>query len=90
MMCFSIDYIFGEAEAVTVFAENAGLADATATAVGNTVKGKNEKAAVERGVEKALSIDGVKGVFIVYRGTVGMGGEVPPIISVTRNEEKPH
>lgn len=78
---------FGDAEAVTVFAENAGLADAAATAVGNTVKGKDEKAAVECGVEKALSIDGVEGVFIVYRGTVGMGGEVPPIISVIRNDE---
>jgi ApbE superfamily uncharacterized protein (UPF0280 family) len=84
---FSHALSFGDAEAVTVFAENAGLADATATAVGNTVKGKDEKAAVEHGVEKALSIDGVVGVFIVYRGTVGMGGMVPPIISVTRNEE---
>jgi len=78
---------FGEADAVTVFAGNAGLADAAATAVGNAVKGEDERAAVERGVERALSIDGVEGVFIVYRGTVGMGGEVPPIIGVGRDGE---
>lgn len=78
---------FGEAEAVTVFAVNAGLADAAATAVGNVVKGADEREAVERGVEKALSIEGVRGVFILYRGLVGMGGEVPKVIKVNPCEE---
>jgi len=72
---------FGEAEAVTVFAENAGLADAAATAVGNLVKG-DQRASIKLGVERALSIEGVRGVFIVYRGLVGVGGEVPTIIGV--------
>jgi len=45
------------------------------------VKG-DQLASIERGVERALSIEGVRGVFIVYRGLVGMGGEVPTIIGV--------
>jgi len=79
---FSHALSFGEAEAVTVFADNAGCADAAATAVGNVVRGADERDAVERGVKRGLDIEGVQGVLIVYRGTVGMGGEVPTIIGV--------
>jgi ApbE superfamily uncharacterized protein (UPF0280 family) len=78
---------FGEAEAVTVFALNAGLADAAATAVGNVVKGGDEEIAVRLGVERGLAIEGVAGVLILYRGSVGLGGEVPPIIGVNPPEE---
>jgi len=73
---------FGEAEAVTVFALNAGLADATATAVGNLVKGQDWHKAVERGIAKALSIEGVKGVLILYRGLVGKAGQIPKLVKV--------
>lgn len=73
---------FGEAEAVTVFAENAGLADAAATAVGNLIVGDNPAKAVENGVDAALSIKGVKGVFIIYKGVVGTAGQIPKIIKI--------
>ena len=73
---------FGDAEAVTIFAENAGLADAAATAVGNLVKGDDYSSAIDCGIKKALSIYGVRGVFILYRERVGRGGEIPPIIKV--------
>lgn len=79
---FSHALSFGESEAVTIFAEKAGFADAAATAVGNIVKGDDHRGAIERGIERALSIDGVKGVFIVYRGMVGVGGDVPTLIDV--------
>jgi ApbE superfamily uncharacterized protein (UPF0280 family) len=84
---FSHALSFGEAEAATVFAENAGVADAAATAVANVVKGYDEKAVVEEAVDLGLSIEGVRGVFIIYRGHVGLGGEVPTIISVNPDEE---
>lgn len=78
---------FGEAEAVTVFAVNAGIADAVATAVGNLIKGDDCREAIERGINKALGIEGVKGVFILYKGMVGKAGQIPQIIKV-RTEEK--
>jgi len=74
---------FGEAEAVTVFAVNAGVADAAATAVGNLVKGEDWRKAVELGIAKALSIEGVKGVLILYRGLVGKAGRIPKILKVS-------
>jgi len=79
---FSHALSFGEAEAVTVFAKNAGLADAAATAVGNLVKGNNRRLAIERGIRGALSIRGVMGVFIVYREMVGRAGEIPLLIGI--------
>ena len=78
---------FGEAEAVTVFAINAGLADAVATAVGNLVKGNDPRGAVEQGINEALGIEGVKGIFILYKGIVGKAGQVPQLIKVRTKGE---
>ncbi len=79
---FSHALSFGDAEAATVFCGNAGLADAVATAVGNVVKGENAQAAIQRGTEKALSIQGVHGALIIYKGFVGTSGKIPQIIKV--------
>ncbi len=80
---FSHALSFGDAEAVTVFAETAGLADAAATAAGNVVKGDDVQGAVRNGVNKALSIRGVMGVFILYMGTVGKGGQIPKMVKLS-------
>jgi ApbE superfamily uncharacterized protein (UPF0280 family) len=79
---FSHALSFGEAEAVTVFAENAGSADAASTAVGNLIKGRDCQTAIERGINEALSIEEVTGVLILYRGFVGKAGKVPKIIRI--------
>jgi ApbE superfamily uncharacterized protein (UPF0280 family) len=79
---FSHALSFGDAEAVTVFCGNAGLADAAATAVGNVMKGDDYQIAIQNGVSKALSIQGVEGVLIIYKGFVGTGGRIPEIIRV--------
>jgi len=84
---FSHALSFGEAEAVTIFALNAGIADAVATAVGNLIKGDDCRGAIERGLNEALSMEGVRGVFILYRGIVGKAGQVPQIIKVSAEEE---
>lgn len=73
---------FGEAEAVTIFAENAALADAVSTAIGNLVKGDHHQIAVKKAIEKAMSIEGVKGAMIIYRNQVGFGGCISKLISV--------
>ena len=69
----------GEADMVTVFAENAGLADAVATAVCNMVAGGNARKSIEAGLAKALTVEGVKGCIIVYRGLIGFRGWIPEI-----------
>ncbi len=79
---FSHALSFGDAEAATVFCKNASLADAAATAVGNVVKGEDVDAAVKAGISKGLSIEGVEGVLIIYKGQVGTAGKIPQIIKV--------
>ncbi|MDR0318793.1 MAG: UPF0280 family protein, partial [Nitrososphaerota archaeon] len=75
---FSHAFSFGDAEAVTVFCENAGLADAAATAVCNVVKGDVE-AGIAAGIKQSLNIPEVSGVLILYQGKVGMAGKIPKI-----------
>jgi hypothetical protein len=79
---FSHALSFGDAEAATVFSKNASLADAAATAVGNVVKGDDAEAAIEAGIKTGLSIEGVEGVLIIYKGQVGTAGKIPQIIKV--------
>ena len=79
---FSHALSFGDAEAAVVFCKNASLADAAATAVGNLVKGTDVQAAIKAGINKGLSIEGVDGVLIIYKGQVGTAGKIPQIIRV--------
>jgi ApbE superfamily uncharacterized protein (UPF0280 family) len=83
---FSHALSFGEAEAVTIFAVNAGLADAVATAIGNLIKGDNHRDVVKLGVEKAMRIEGVKGALIIYRNFVGIGGRIPQLIKMKNRD----
>ena len=79
---FSHAFSFGDAEAVTIFAVEAGVADAAATAVANLITGDNVQGVIRQGIDRALGIDGVQGVFILYRGVVGKAGQVPELIKV--------
>ena len=79
---FSHALSFGDAEAVVVFCKNAALADAAATAVGNVVKGEDAKAGIQAGINSGLSIEGVDGVFILYKEQVGTAGKIPQIIKI--------
>jgi len=82
---FSHAFSFGDAEAATVFCKNAGLADAVATAVCNVVKGEDCRKAIQIGINKALSIQGVEGVLVVYKEFTGTAGKIPEIIKVDPN-----
>jgi ApbE superfamily uncharacterized protein (UPF0280 family) len=73
---------FGKAEAVTVFAKNAGVADAAATAIANLIRGDDSQKAIERGISKSREIDDIEGVFIVYQKKVGQAGLIPEIIKI--------
>jgi ApbE superfamily uncharacterized protein (UPF0280 family) len=75
----------GDADSVTVFAENAGIADAVATAAANNVIGEPGYD-VKAGVETALSIEGVHGVLVIRDEQVSIGGRLPQIISIEVSE----
>ncbi len=79
---FSHALSFGDAEAATVFCREAGLADAAATAVGNSVKGEDSTGAIERGLNVAKLIPGVEGVLILYKQCVGTWGKIPQIVKL--------
>ena len=79
---FSHALSFGDAEAAVVFCKNACLADAAATAVGNEVKGDDAEAGIQSGISRGLSIEGVEGVLILYKGQVGTAGKIPQMIKI--------
>ncbi len=64
---------FGKADAAMIISKDAALADAVATATGNVVKSVDD---IEKGINIAKSIDGVKGVLIVVKDKMGSWGEV--------------
>lgn len=74
---------FGEADSVTVVANNASLADAAATAICNSVIGEDVKASIQRGLEKAKTIEGIRGVLIIREDHSGLWGSLPQIVKIT-------
>jgi ApbE superfamily uncharacterized protein (UPF0280 family) len=84
---FSHALSFGDAEAAVVFCKDATLADAAATAVGNEVKGEDAQVGIEAGINRGLSIEGVEGVLILFKGQVGTAGKTPQIIKVEPQEQ---
>lgn len=61
----------GRADAVTIIAASAFLADAAATAVGNCVSRPED---MQRGLERAQAIDGVRGAVIIINDRLGAWG----------------
>ena len=64
---------FGKSDAVTVIAHSASLADATATAVGNLVKGRKD---IDKGLEYAQNIKGILGTLIIVNNKFGVWGNI--------------
>jgi len=63
----------GKADAVVILAQSAILADAAATAVGNIVVLPED---INRGIELARSVQGLKGVVIIVRSVLGAWGDI--------------
>jgi ApbE superfamily uncharacterized protein (UPF0280 family) len=72
-------FSMGDADTVTVFADNAGLADAAATAAANVVLGE-PGADVKAGVDVALAIKGVHGALAIRDEQVSTGGVLPKMV----------
>jgi len=75
-------FSFGEADAATVFADNAALADAAATAICNAVVGEDVAASIELGLEVARRLPFIRGVLIVRGDYVGSVGWIPNLVHV--------
>lgn len=69
---------FGKADAVTVIAKDAALADAAATALGNHVKTPGE---IKQALELAQSIPDLEGALILVKDSMGAWGnlEIVPV-----------
>ncbi|MFX0005705.1 MAG: UPF0280 family protein [Promethearchaeota archaeon] len=73
---------FGQADAVTIFAKNAALADAAATKIANIVKGKDIEKSIKKGLDAIDEISGVLGAFISRENKVGKTGKLPKFIKI--------
>jgi len=73
---------FGEADTATIFAENATLADAAATAVCNAVVGEDIAGSIELGLEVARKLNFVRGALIVRGDFIGSVGWIPSLVHV--------
>jgi len=73
---------FGEADAAVVVANTSSLADAAATAVCNSVAGKDIQASIQSGLERAESIPGVRGALVIRQNYAGTVGKLPRVIGL--------
>jgi hypothetical protein len=64
---------FGKADAVTVISDSVLLADAAATEIGNRIKIKED---IDRGLNFAQKIKGVKGAVIIKDDKIGLWGDI--------------
>jgi len=73
---------FGEADSVTVVASSASLADAAATAICNSVVGRDVEESIQQGLKRAETIEGARGAVIIREGRTGLWGMLPKIVKV--------
>lgn len=75
-------FSFGVADAAVVFAGNATMGDAAATAVANVVKGDDIELSIQKGLEVAETIEGVRGAYILRDDKAGTVGKLPQFIKI--------
>ncbi|WIF95387.1 UPF0280 family protein [Caminicella sporogenes] len=64
---------FGKADAVVVLSKDTLLADASATAIGNIIKGPDD---ISKGIEFGKSIKGIEGILIIIGDKMGVWGNM--------------
>lgn len=73
---------FGWADAAVAVADDAALADAAATAIGNAVVGNEVEKSIRSGLERAKEIPQIRGCLILREKKVGIWGKVPDLIGL--------
>ena len=72
----------GKADAVTVFANTAALADGAATRIANEVKGYDIDGSIKHALNIAEEIEGIRGSLISRENKVGKVGKLPNIFKI--------
>ena len=72
----------GQADAVTIFAKNATLADGAATRIANLVKGFDVEKSIKNALDAAEDIEGVYGAFISRDNKIGQVGKLPKMFKI--------
>ncbi len=79
---------FGQADSVTIFADNATVADGAATKICNLVKGNDIEASIKRGLDSVDMMDEIKGAFITRENKVGYTGKIPQMFKIEGDKDK--
>ena len=77
----------GQADAVTIFAKNATLADCAATRIANLVKGFDVEKSIKNALDATEDIEGVSGAFISRDNKIGQVGKLPKMFKIEGNKE---
>ena len=77
----------GQADAVTIFAKNATLADCAATRIANLVKGFDVEKSIKNALDATEDIEGVYGAFISRDNKIGQVGKLPKMFKIEGNKE---
>jgi ApbE superfamily uncharacterized protein (UPF0280 family) len=76
---------FGRADSVTVFANEASIADALATSIANEAKGTLDEDAVQRSLEHAEEFKkSMRGVMVVVGESAGTLGRIPQLVQTDK------
>jgi len=70
---------FGTADAATVISTSPSLADAAATALGNTI---TDAQSIQEAFNVIGDVKGIEGALVIYRDILAMWGEVPEIVEM--------
>lgn len=77
----------GEADAVTIFAKNATIADGAATKICNLVKGTDIESSIKKGLDAADDLSDINGAFITRQDKIGITGKIPEMFKITGNKD---
>jgi ApbE superfamily uncharacterized protein (UPF0280 family) len=78
----------GQSDVVTIFANNATIADGAATKIGNLVKGDDVERSIQKALDKTDEIEGVLGAFICRNDKIGYSGRIPKMFHITGEKDK--
>ncbi|UCH01602.1 MAG: UPF0280 family protein [Candidatus Bathyarchaeota archaeon] len=79
---------FGEADAVTIFADTSAFADAVATTICNIVRGENIEASIQQGLKTVKRLKTlIRGAIIIRGKYIGVVGRLPKFVNINGGTE---